>query len=68
MAEPQGLRAYFRADIIGALDAVNLSTAAIADHIDTPEMAMYRLGFDTALRAVAVTFGIDWPAGRELTR
>jgi hypothetical protein len=63
-----GQSVWHRDDIAAAMRAVNLSSAAIAQHVDTQEMRLYRLGFDTALAALAVVFGVDWPAGKELTQ
>ena len=69
MAEAQGLRVWFRDEIENTLLAVDGANLDIAQHIQTPEMVMYRRGFDAAIRAVALAFGIDWQqAGRELTR
>jgi hypothetical protein len=59
---------WHKQDIAAAMRAVDLSSAAIAQHVDTQEMRLYRLGFDTEMAALAVAFGVDWPAGRELTR
>ena len=59
---------WHKQDIAAAMRAVDLSSAAIAQHVDTQEMRLYRLGFDTALAALAVALGIDWPIGRDVTR
>ena len=55
-----GLRVWFRDEIENALLAVNTSNEAIAKHVNTPEMALYQLGFATAIKAVAVAFGVEW--------
>ena len=42
-------------DILGAVDGANLDIAAV---IQTPEMALYRRGFEAAIGAVAQAFGL----------
>ena len=55
-------------DIAAAMRAVAMSSDAIAQHINTPEMQVYRLGFDTALAALAVSLGINWPTKEMVKR
>ena len=53
---------WFVEDVKQILVAVDSSNADIARHITTPEMALYRAGFECALKATALAFGItDWP-------
>lgn len=59
---------WHRDDIKAAMNAIDEASSAIAGRIDTEEMALYRLGFDTALRSLAVAFGIDWRSGMEMVK
>lgn len=54
------VRTWFPDEIANTLLAVAMSNGDIADAINTPEMALYRRGFDAALAAVAAGFGIDY--------
>ena len=49
-------------EILQAMRAIDMANRSIADQIDTPEMHLYRRGFEAALRAVAEAFGmqIEW--------
>lgn len=51
---------WFRDDISDALDAVDAANWDVARHIDTPEMLLYRMGFEAAIRAMATAFGLDY--------
>jgi hypothetical protein len=53
------LDVWFKADIRNALVAVNCANLDIAAAIDTPEIRVYRKGYEAAIRAVAAVFGID---------
>jgi hypothetical protein len=68
----QGLRVWFRDEIEASLLAVDGANRDIAQHITTPEMALYRRGFEAAIEAVARSFGITWQRqdvnGQEVTR
>jgi len=63
-----GQTVWHRDDILAAMQAVDLSSAAIAQHVDTQEMRLYRLGFDTALAALAVSLGVNWPTKEVVKR
>ena len=55
------VRTWFPDEIENTLNAVNQSNNGVAAAIQTPEMALYRLGFTDALRALATAFGVDAP-------
>lgn len=55
------VRTWFPDEIANTLRAVAMSNSDIADAIDTPEMALYRRGFDAAIAAIAAGFGVDCP-------
>lgn len=62
-----GQSVWHKDDIKAAMQAVDMSSAAIAQHVDTEQMMLYRLGFSTALASLAVAFGVDWP-GQKVTK
>ena len=64
------VRAWFPDEIEALLSAVAMANDDVARAIDTPEMLLYRRGFDAALRAVALAVQVQPPAGgkREVTR
>jgi len=65
------VRAWFPDELAAALATVSIANSDIAGAIDTPEMQLYRRGFDAALRALAALFQVDAPTvggRREVTR
>jgi hypothetical protein len=56
-----GLGVWLRDEIEDTLLAVDIANLDIADHIDTPEMRLYRKGYEAAIRSVAAAFGIAYP-------
>lgn len=55
------VRTWFPDEVFNVLQSVALANGDLADAIDTPEMALYRRGFDAAVAAIAAGFGIDAP-------
>lgn len=55
-----GLRVWFRDEIENTIEAVDLANRDIAKHINTPEMQMYRMGYEAAIEAFAASFGIRY--------
>lgn len=53
-----GLNVWFKDDVQNALRAVESANAGLFEIINTPEMQLYRQGYEAALRAVAEAFGI----------
>ena len=53
------LDVWFRDDIRNALVAVDSANLDIASVVDTPEVRIYRRGYEAAIRAVAAAFGIQ---------
>ncbi|UCC89047.1 MAG: hypothetical protein JSV81_06995 [Anaerolineales bacterium] len=53
-----GLNVWFRNDVQNALRAVESANAGLFEIVSTPEMELYRQGYEAALRAVAEAFGI----------
>ncbi len=58
----RGLGIWFRGQIEDALIAVDMANLEMARHVDTPEMRLYRLGYEAAILAVAAFFGIHYAA------
>ncbi len=61
------VRCWFGDEIEATIAAVNDANLDIAGAIDTPEMRMYRRGFDAALRAMSKAFQVDAPATSRAT-
>ena len=55
-----GFKIWFRDEIENVIHAVDAANSDIASCIDTPEMALYRKGYEAALHAVAQALGIDY--------
>ena len=55
------VRTWFPDEIENVLRSVTQANGDLADAIDTPEMALYRRGFDAAVLAIATGFGVDAP-------
>ncbi len=55
-----GLDVWFKDDIKNALRAVDSANAEVFKAIDTPEMQLFRQGYEAAIRAVAEAFGIGY--------
>jgi hypothetical protein len=53
-----GLHVWFRDDIKNTLRAVNSANADLFRVINTPEMRLYRQGYEAAIRSIAEAFGI----------
>lgn len=51
---------WYRNDICDALNAVDAANWDIAQHVDTPEMRLYRMGFEAAIQAAAAAFGLSY--------
>ena len=56
---------WFKDDIQHALRAVDTANAALLEVINTPEMRLYRQGYEAALRAVAEAFGVSPELGTQ---
>lgn len=55
---------YLRTDIANALRSIDNTNASVASAVPTSEMEIYRRGFSDALKAVALSFGIDYAIER----
>ena len=55
-----GSGVWFPDEIMDALSAVNTANLDVAQHIDTPEMRLYRSGFEAAIGALAQAFGLTY--------
>ena len=64
-----GFNCWFRDDINNALRAIDSASAEVFDLITTPEMRLYRRGYEAAIRAMAEAFGIHYatPSANEET-
>lgn len=51
---------WFADDIENILTAVDEANLDVARHVDTPEMRVYRLGYEAAIEAIATAFGIAY--------
>jgi len=55
-----GTRVWFRDDILDTLSAVDSANWDVAQHIETSEMQLYRKGYEAAIRATALAFGLSY--------
>ncbi len=55
-----GSGVWFPDEIMDALSAVDLANWDISRQIDTPEVRMYRRGYEAAIAAIATTFGLAY--------
>lgn len=60
-----GLNVWFRDDVKNTLSAIDAANAELFEAIDTPEMRLYRQGYQAALRAIAEAFGFRYEPLRE---
>jgi hypothetical protein len=58
-AKSGGLGVWFRDEIANALLALDAANLDIAQHVDTPEMHLYRKGYEAAIQAMATAFGVS---------
>lgn len=54
------VRTWFPDEIENAIKAVDQANYDVAQHIPTPEMRMYRLGYEAAIDAMVTAFGLDY--------
>ncbi len=54
------VRTWFPDEIENTLKAVDQANFDVAKHIPTPEMQMYRLGYEAAIDALVTAFGLDY--------
>ncbi|HID63884.1 MAG TPA: hypothetical protein EYP49_14280 [Anaerolineae bacterium] len=59
-AKSRGLGVWFKDEIKNTLLALDAANLDIAQHIDTPEMRLYRKGYEAAIQAMAIAFGISY--------
>jgi hypothetical protein len=55
-----GLDVWFKDDIKNTLRGVDSANAELFETINTPEMQLYRKGYEAAIRAIAEAFGIRY--------
>lgn len=51
---------WYRGDVLDILRSVHSANWDIAQHIDTPQMRLYRKGFEAAIEAAATAFGLSY--------
>jgi|YNPNPStandDraft_1061719.scaffolds.fasta_scaffold15091_3 hypothetical protein len=56
----QGIGVWFRNDILDTLTAIDAANWDVAQYIDTPEMRLYRKGYEAAIQAMAAAFGLSY--------
>lgn len=56
-------QAFLRADLENLLQAIQLASEALVSHLDERDVQFYRLGFDTALKAVATALNVRLEPG-----
>lgn len=68
LARTPSVRTWFPDEVSNILQSVLSANSDLADAIDTPEMALYRRGFDAAIASISIAFGIDIPqrTGRQV--
>jgi len=59
-AKSSGLGVWFTDEIKNALLSVAAAHLDVAECIDTPEMRLYHKGFEAAVKAMALAFGITF--------
>ena len=59
-AKSHGLGVWFKDEIKNTLLALDAANLDIAQHIDTPEMRLYREGYEAAIQAMAIAFGVSY--------
>jgi len=59
-AKSLGLGVWFKDEIKNTLVALDAANLDIAQHVDTPEMRLYRKGYEAAIQAMAIAFGIAY--------
>jgi hypothetical protein len=59
-ARSRGLGVWFKDEIKNTLLALDAANLDIAQHVDTPEMRLYRKGYEAAIQAMATAFGISY--------
>jgi len=57
---PSGIGVWFKEEVENTIRAVDLANLDVAQHIRTPEMQLYRLGYEAAIDALASAFGIEY--------
>lgn len=55
-----GIGVWFRDEIEAIIRAVDVANMDVARHIETPEMRLYRLGYEAAIDALATAFGVGY--------
>lgn len=64
---PSGIGVWFKEEIENTLRAVDLANLDVAQHIHTPEMNLYRRGYEAAIDSLASAFGIEYARRTTLT-
>ncbi len=54
------LNVWFKDDIQNALRAIDSANAELFSVVNTPELQIYRRGYEAALRAMAEAFGLRY--------
>lgn len=54
------VRTWFPDEIENTIMAIDQANHDVAQHIPTPEMHMYRLGYEAAIDAMVTAFGLDY--------
>jgi hypothetical protein len=55
-----GLDVWFKDDIQNTLRSVDLANADLFKTINTPDLQLYRQGYEAAIRAIGEAFGIRY--------
>jgi hypothetical protein len=51
---------WFRNDILDILGSIEMANWEVARHVNTPQMRLYRKGFEAAFQAIATAFGLSY--------
>lgn len=54
------VRTWFPDEIENTIRAIDQANNDVAQHIRTPEMQLYRLGYEAAIDALVTAFGLDY--------
>jgi len=53
-----GVGVWFKEEIENIIASVESANASVAQHVQTPEMRLYCAGYNAALEAIAIAFGV----------
>ncbi len=61
-----GIGVWFEKEIENALKAIDFANKDVSELVPTPEMQVYRQGYQAAINAMAASFGVNYRADAPL--